>query len=72
MSILRPELRENKQIEHFRDPKKNGNALAVPPGPAAGLEADLPSGSAAPPDLKRLAGTFGSPAGFAMTETHGR
>jgi hypothetical protein len=27
-AVLRPELHENKEIEHFRDSKKNGNALA--------------------------------------------
>ena len=26
-AVLRPELRENKGLEHFRDSKKNGNAL---------------------------------------------
>ncbi|MDV4158514.1 hypothetical protein [Rhizobium brockwellii] len=26
-AVLRPELRENKEIEHFRDSKKNGSAL---------------------------------------------
>ncbi|MBB4288455.1 hypothetical protein GGE16_000471 [Rhizobium leguminosarum] len=28
-AVLRSELRENKEIEHFRDSKKNGNALAA-------------------------------------------
>ena len=28
-TVLRPELRGNKEIEHFRDSEKNGNALAV-------------------------------------------
>ncbi|MGO7998330.1 hypothetical protein ACC734_39210, partial [Rhizobium ruizarguesonis] len=27
-AVLRPELSENKEIEHFRDSEKNGNALA--------------------------------------------
>jgi hypothetical protein len=27
-AVLRRELRENKEIEHFRDSEKNGNALA--------------------------------------------
>ncbi|NEI32231.1 bifunctional folylpolyglutamate synthase/dihydrofolate synthase [Rhizobium ruizarguesonis] len=27
VAVLRPELRENKEIEHFRDSEKNGNAL---------------------------------------------
>ncbi|RWX27903.1 hypothetical protein EHI48_21560 [Rhizobium sp. WSM1325] len=26
---MRPDLRENKKIEHFRDSEKNGNALTV-------------------------------------------
>jgi len=26
-AVLRPELRKNKEIEHFRDSKKNGDAL---------------------------------------------
>jgi hypothetical protein len=26
--VFRPELRKDKEIEHFRDSKKNGNALA--------------------------------------------
>jgi type VI secretion system protein ImpH len=32
-AVLRPELRKNEEIEHFRDSEKNGNALeeAVPP-----------------------------------------
>jgi hypothetical protein len=25
-AVLRPELRENEKIEHFRDSEKNGNA----------------------------------------------
>ncbi|NKK04670.1 hypothetical protein E0H35_31080 [Rhizobium leguminosarum bv. viciae] len=27
VAVLRPELRENKEIEHFRDSEKSGNAL---------------------------------------------
>ena len=27
VAVLRPDLRENKEIEHFRDSEKNGNAL---------------------------------------------
>ncbi|NKK54617.1 hypothetical protein GFM44_01360 [Rhizobium leguminosarum bv. viciae] len=28
VAVLRPEFRENKEIEHFRDSEKNGNAPA--------------------------------------------
>ncbi|NKQ78372.1 hypothetical protein C3Y90_13515 [Rhizobium sp. UPM1134] len=28
-AVLRSELRENKEIEHFRDSEKNGNALEI-------------------------------------------
>ncbi|TAV21580.1 hypothetical protein ELI35_32665 [Rhizobium ruizarguesonis] len=28
VAVLRPELRENKEMEHFRDSEKNGNAVA--------------------------------------------
>jgi hypothetical protein len=31
MAVLRPGLRKNKQIEHFRDSGKNGKAPASPP-----------------------------------------
>jgi hypothetical protein len=28
-AVLRPELRKNKEMEHFRDSGKNGNALRL-------------------------------------------
>jgi NADPH:quinone reductase-like Zn-dependent oxidoreductase len=76
-AVLRPELRKNKEIEHFRDSEKNGNALgararpAIPdgqvplPSPASASPAPMP-----PPALRPAAGAMRE-AEAIVVERHG-